>query len=76
MKLGDVFERLKHVSLVDVLMTIGFSIIGLCGVVAWTVFVAQLWAANPMVGGFLTVFSIGFAFIIVGMILIDKRGWY
>lgn len=76
MKLGDVFERLKHVSLVDVLMTIGFSIVGLCGVVAWVMFMAQLWAANPLVGGFLTAFSIGFAFIIAGMILMDKRGRY
>ena len=76
MNLGDIFERLKYVNLVDMLMTIGFSIIGLCGVVACAMFMAHLWAANPMVGGFLTVFSIGFAFIMAGMILMDKRGRY
>lgn len=76
MKLGDVFERLKYVSLVDVLMTIGFSIIGLCGVVAWAMFMVQLWTANPLVGGFLTVFCIGLAFIMAGVILMDKRGRY
>lgn len=74
MKFGDIFECLKHVSLVDMLMTIGFSIIGLCGVIAWAMFMAHLWAANPLVGGFLTVFSIGFAFIMAGMILYDFNG--
>lgn len=74
MKLGDIFERLKYENLADMLMTIGFSIIGLCGVVAWAMFMAHLWAEDPMVGGFLTVFSIGFAFIMAGMILYDFYG--
>ena len=56
----------------DVLIWAGFSIIFLTFIVWWCTILVQMYQTNPLLGIFMSIVSVGFTFIFIGLGLYQK----
>lgn len=70
------WERVKYTLDIekpsDVFMYVGFSIIVLSSLAYWCTILAQVFAANFYLGAFLSITTVGFIFLFIGLGLCQK----
>lgn len=72
----SLWERIKYTLDIerpsDVFIYVGFLIIVLAFLACWCTILAQVFATNPFLGAFLSITTVGFIFLFIGLGLYEK----